>query len=347
MSVIDGMAEWSLNLYDLDQRGYKVVRPYSYKAHQKEQDDLIEPDTPLTPVKHFDTVYQGYRRLIGMSDKHKSPNPPSRKVGKRRKLCICSDTHGDPYQKGVAGICAEKPDLILIVGDIYDCLAVSRFEKPNYIPLEIESANVRAMLEEFAAVAPVKLCKGNHDNRVLRMFLQRMDPQVIASMRALGMINADILAITSLGLPNVEVCNNLYGFHTVGGDVMPEAMKDGWMIFAGDACFMHAEKARKGELTTVRAIATEWYFQWRKILGLPDVRVLAQAHVHSAGIGYANGGHLIMLELGCMTNPQVLQYQMDGNMGYRPPTIGYMVIEQNQKDGKWITDPASIRFIPC
>jgi hypothetical protein len=38
---------------------------------------------------------------------------------------------------------------------------------------------------------------------------------------------------------------------------------------------------------------------------------------------------------------------MDGNMGYRPPTIGYMVIEQNQKDGKWITDPASIRFVPC
>jgi hypothetical protein len=330
-------------LQNLEDEGYKVVRPY-FNGMKKEEEPEI--DESLTKKQHFDLVWDAYRELIGMSKNHKPPKMPKSRVGRRRKLCIASDSHGDPYLKGVIGICNEKPDLILLAGDIMDCLAVSRFEKPNYIPIEKEVANVRAMLEQFCSVAPVRMCRGNHDIRALRYFLQKLDPQVVASFRAIGVINPDILSITATGLKNCEVVSNMHGFHTVGGDNLINAMAEEWMIVEGDAVFMHAEKARKGELSTARAIATEWYASWKKLLDLPDARVLAQAHVHTAGVGYSNGGHQILIELGCMTNPSVLQYQLNGDLKYRPPTIGYTVMEQDKKDGKWITDPTSIRFIP-
>ncbi len=304
--------------------------------HEEEDKDISE-----NPAL-FDLAWDEYRELVGMSRRHRSPKQAKSKKGNRRKLVICSDTHGSPYQAGVVSILNEKPDIILVVGDVFDMLSLSRFPHLEEAPIETEMANIRAMTEEFSSVAQVLMCKGNHDARVFRFFASHVDAKY------LKFVNTDMLTMSVAGLSNCKVVENLHGWNLASGKILPDAMKDNFMIFQGDACFMHAETARKWDNTTVRGLATEWYPMWKGILGLPDIRVLGQAHVHGSSISYSQGGHLLTLELGCLLNPSVLSYQLSGDTRYRAATIGYWVMEQTKnKKGDWTTEPNSVHFELC
>ena len=339
------IARSTLRMYlsDLETKGYEVTRPKKNGDHITLQKNTEEADRSISERPDlFDLAWDEYRELIGMSRKHKSPKQSVTKNGNRRKLVICSDTHGSPYQAGVVSILNERPDVILVVGDIFDMLSLSRFPHLEEAPIETEMANIRAMAEQFSSVAEVLMCKGNHDARVFRFFAARVDTKY------LKFVNTDMLSMSITGLSNCKVVENMHGWNLASGRVLPDVMKDDFMIFQGDACFMHAESARKGDQSTVRALANEWYPMWRGVLGLPDIKVLGQAHVHASSIAYGQGGHLLTLELGCLLNPQVLNYQLSGDTRYRAATIGYWILEQSKnKKGEWTTEPNSVRFELC
>jgi predicted phosphodiesterase len=351
--VMDGLLDWYKKrtgsslargtlrgyLQSLENDGYEVVRPYC--ANKRKEQDEIEPPEHLTKEQLFDRAWDEYRALIGMSAKHKSPKSIKSKDGRRRKICVISDTHGKPHADGIVSIIAERPGVVLVVGDVFDLLAVSKFPHMENIPIEAEMASVRAMLEQLSSVATVKLVSGNHDIRLFKWFCQKVGSEY------LRFVHTDILGMSVANLPNCQVVKNNHTFHLANGKTLIDTMNDEFMVTEGDAVFMHAEVARKGGGNTARYLANEWYPMWQGVLGMPNVRVLGQAHVHSANTEYSRGGHLICLELGCMVHPSVLNYQLAGNVGYRAPTIGYYTLEQTKKNSEWFTEPNSVRFTLC
>jgi predicted phosphodiesterase len=348
--VLDGLAkEFGLSrntvrgyISYIDSQGVSVRRPYSNGTRNIEQRGTIDPPrTASEKAEYFQRAWLEYQELIGMPRNHKAPKQRKIKPGTHRKLAVFSDTHGSPYKEGIASVINEKPDMILVVGDIFDQLCVSRFPHSENVTIESEMANVRAMVEELSSAGEVLLSRGNHDSRMWKMFASKIDAQY------LQFVNTNMLSMSITGLDNCRVVENLHGFHLASGKILPNEMKDDFMIFMGDACFMHAESARKGDQNTVRPLATEWYPMWKGVLGLPDIKLLGQAHVHGASMSYSQGGHLLTLELGCMLNPAVLNYQLSGDTRYRAATIGYWIIEQEKKNGNWITNPNSVRFNLC
>ena len=311
------------------------MRVVDGRKSELEDDKSISENPAL-----FDLAWDEYRDFIGMSRKHKAPKAKPSKVGKRRKLAVISDTHGRPFTKGLVQMTEEKPDMVLIVGDVCDLMAVSKFDKDIVVPIEEDMANVRAMVEFLASKCPVYLARGNHDSRVWRYFVRRIEPQYMK------LVWTDILGMSIQGIDNAHVVDNLHGFTTTDGNKFEDILKTSFLIFEGDAVFGHAEAARKHELTTVRALH-EWYENWRRPMGWPDVRLIGQAHVHGAAVGYPHAGHLVTMELGCMLEPSVLQYTMMGDLRYRPPVIGYSIIEQGRVGKDWKTDLSSVRFVPC
>jgi predicted phosphodiesterase len=275
-----------------------------------------------------------------MSRNHKPPKQRKTKEGKRRRLAVFSDAHGRPYMQGIARMLSDKPDLVIGAGDIHDLLAVSKFPKDVDIPIEEDVANVRAMVELIASQCELELCKGNHDDRLSRYFMDRIEA------RYMKLVDTDMLGWAVKNVPNAKIVNNLHGFTTSQGTVFPDVLSTSFLIFEGDAVFGHAEMARKGELNTVRGVY-EWYDNWRRVLGWPEAAFFGQAHVHRAGLAYPSGGHRVLAELGAILEPSTLQYAMSGNASYSPPTIGYTILEQYKENGAWKTDLNSCHFTLC
>jgi len=346
--VLDGLAEefrLSRNtirnyLQSIEVMGHPVRRPYSVKTKKTISPEIPPPETAAEREEYFDFAWKEYQDLIGMSRSHKPPKAIKSKVGLRRRLAVISDTHGRPFSKGISKMLSEKPDLVIAADDIHDLMAVSKFPKDIDIPIEEDVANVRAMVETIAGQCHIKLCRGNHDDRLSKYMMSRIDA------RYMKLVNTDMLGWAVMNVPNAEVVNNLHGFTTSQGSVFPDVLQTSFLIFEGDAVFGHAEMARKGELNTVRGVY-EWYENWRRAMDWPEAAFFGQAHVHRAGLAYPSGGHRIIAELGAMLTPGVLQYAMAGNPAYTPPTIGYTILEQHKERGNWKTDLNSCQFVLC
>ena len=68
------------------------------------------------------------------------------------KLALTSDLHGHPFEEITALLKAEKPDMILIPGDVM-----------SDIDLRDENAVGYAFLRECASIAPTFYSLGNHE----------------------------------------------------------------------------------------------------------------------------------------------------------------------------------------
>lgn len=325
-------------LRDLEKHGLEVTRPFiNNKRSSVIQEEEDEVEIPTDKKVLFDLAWDEYRSFIGMSKRHKPPKQAKSKVGQRRKIAVISDCHGKPHVAGIEAMLKEKPDLALLVGDITDLASCSRFAQELRIPIDQDLANVRAMLERISEVCPVEMGSGNHDRRLSSYFSNRIDADYMR------FVWTNVLEMSAQGLENVSVVKNMHGFQTPGGHIFEEVLKTSFLIFQGDAVFGHAEAARKHELTTVRAFA-EWYNNWRKPMMWPDASVIGQAHIHRAAVGFGSGGHNIMIELGTMLDPSVLQYTMESDIRYSPPVVGYTILEQTKKNGNWTTEKNSVRF---
>lgn len=299
---------------------------------------------PAERGKYFEAAWEEYCALIGRNPKQKiaTPKKPTKRNANHRRLAVISDTHGRPHQAGIEAMLREKPDRVLVAGDVYDLMAVSRFDKAMVVPVEEDIANVRAMVERIASECDVALAQGNHDKRMWKYFTQRV------STEYMRFVFTDMLSLAIQGISNASIAYNLHGFTSGNGHNFGEMLETSFLIFEGDAVFGHAEIAMRHELTSVRKLR-EWYNIWRKPLDWTEAVVIGQAHTHRAGIGYPAGGHAIDVELGCMLHPSVVQYQMDGDARYVPPTIGYTILEQHREHDKapWKTDRNSVQFTLC
>ena len=180
-------------------------------------------------------------------------------VGRAAGTLVLSDIHG-AYRHHEVLDAADKAidehglDTAVIVGDVLDQQAASRFLKFRHIPLDEEVVEAAGIVRHLALrVKRVIICKGNHDMRAARKLADRA-PEVAMSKRIQKALN--------------------FLDEVVNGQTNVTALES-WWFKMGNVVFCHREKYTKQERTTGESNLR--YFENR---GVEDIGLIVQAHVH-------------------------------------------------------------------
>ncbi len=95
----------------------------------------------------------------------------SPKIGSKIKIALISDLHGEDYEKPARLVKAEKPDIIVLCGDIFD--------------EQTADDNAHSLIRSLLPVAPVYFVTGNHEG------FRKDDPVLKSKLIGMGVIVLD------------------------------------------------------------------------------------------------------------------------------------------------------------
>lgn len=304
-----------------------VVRTKSAKAchscSRAKPDRAVElpppPDKQLPPpLLTFEREWKVWMNEIGMArDRYTGPAVAKARTGRLRILVI-PDLHAPFHDSRAVASMLEREreiDIAVVMGDVGDSYALSRFLKYDRVPYEDELAAVTLLLQTFSERFPiVRLIEGNHDGpRVEKQLLERLSGDLVAAIRSMtGGTLSPVMALCRR-FPNIEMVSPYADKHPLR-----------WMTQIGDALFMHAEKYSRVPGSALRSI-DEWVTDFEDAIGLGDYRVLVQAHTHQlAWIPWK--ANRLLIECGALCRSH--GYQFAPKIGGRPQRTGWVVLEQ-------------------
>jgi predicted phosphodiesterase len=292
----------------------------------------LETVAPIEPVGSYDDARRVWNARLGMArDRYKGPS--RRQVGgTRQRVLVLPDIHA-PYhhaQMLADAIHANRDaDLCVVMGDVSDSYALSRFDKTHRAPVEEEIRQVELILTTLSETFPaVKIIRGNHDARLERQLVGRLgDLEFISAIKYMTGGTLDFVVAAARKFPNVEVC----------GVDAADGQRADWMMVVGDVVFLHAEKFSRVPGSALRGIE-EWLSDNERMLGLPqDWRVVIQAHTHQLAM-FPYRASKMLIECGCLCLTP--GYAVSARVGGRPQRRGYVTFDL--VDGK--CDVNSVRL---
>lgn len=326
----------SLNIPTATLRRYlRYVRTISQRlraAGWQAPADLFPP--------YLDDEWHALCYLIGRDPARPVPPPAQARDGETRVICAIADTHGAPFMAGVVKMLdQEQPDIVVVAGDVFDAFSFSRWPKDHEEPIQSEMARVRVMLEILSGrVGQTYVLKGNHDQRIKKLFMQRVDE------RFLFLVDCDLIAGLAADLENVECVHQTFDYTTSTGVTFPAQLSQEFFVMLGDWLFCHPELSRKNPLAAPIEFAKR-FVAWAPRLGLPYPAGIAAGHQHIWAVGQ---GEVVPIaaQLGYMGMPASLQYSMDSaRLSVNAPEYGYLrLVQVRGEGGAWETSPASVRY---
>ncbi len=298
-------------------------------CRQSAPDPLPEEDrAPL--ALNYEREWATWLKHVGaLSDRYRGPQKRIARTG-RLKIVVLSDIHAPFHDVArLAEVCEREKDadVALILGDLGDGYALSRFTKYECVPYEQELAAITNLLERFSETWPlVKLLEGNHDSsRLERKLRDQLPPDFITAILAMtGGTLSPLVALTKR-FANVELCG-----------LTAQGRRLNWVTQIGDAVFTHAEQYSTTPGAALRKIE-EWLSGMERFLELDSWRVVVQAHTHALGM-FPWRADKLLVECGCLCT--LPGYALSARIGGRPQRSGYVTLEQ--VDGK--TDINSVRL---
>jgi len=276
------------------------------------------------PIGTYDEAWAAWRRRLGMAkDRYRGPKIKLQS-SERQRVLVLPDIHA-PYhhpQMLADVIEAERTaDICVVMGDISDSYAISRFDKSHRAPIDEEIRQVEIILATLSERFPeVRIIRGNHDARLERQLTARLnDLEFIQAIKYMTGGTLDFVQAAARRFPNVQVC----GVNAADGH------RADWMMVLGDVVFLHAEKFSRVPISALRSIE-EWLSDNERMLGLPDDwRVVIQAHTHQLS-WHPWRANKLLVECGCLC--QTPGYAVSARVGGRPQRRGYVTLEM--VDGK-------------
>jgi predicted phosphodiesterase len=289
---------------------------------QAEGGILPTPPDVLTrpePIGTYDEARAAWNARLGIA-KDRYRGPSKRQVDPaRQRVLVLPDIHA-PYhhpQMLADAIEAErKADICVVMGDVSDSYALSRFDQSHRAPVEEEIRQVEIILATLSETFPdVRLIRGNHDARLERQLTARLrDLEFIQAIKYMTGGTLDFVQAAARKFPNVQVC----------GIDAADGQRADWMMVLGDVVFLHAEKFSRVPGSALRGIE-EWLSDNERMLGLPpDWRVVIQAHTHQLGM-FPYRADKLLVECGCLC--QTPGYAVSARVGGRPQRRGYVAFD--------------------
>lgn len=290
---------------------------------------MLESDGQ-NPEEMHAHAWQDWIKTVGKVNRFYDRKPPTYAKRKRQKILVIPDLHVPFHHEAALALMLKREsdaDVAVVMGDVGDAFALSRFIKYEDLPYEKEIVEVTRIFELLSGSFPtVKLIAGNHDGARLEKMLRGTLNQDF--MKAVMLITGGVLSpvdTMAAKFPNIELSGHQVSRHNIR-----------WFTQVGDALFMHAESYSRVPGAALRRIE-EWMSDMDRTLDLAPWRVLIQAHTHQlAMIPWASDK--LLVECGCLS--QTHGYQLSPRIAGRPQRLGYVTLEQ--EGGK--TDINSVRL---
>lgn len=299
----------------------EAIATAAAEAQQDERGSLYEPG------RSFEQEWGTLLAAIGAAKDHYGGPATRAARTERTKILVIPDIHAPFHDadKFAAMLEREKDaDLAMVMGDIGDGFAVSRFVKHVNVPYVRELAAVTAILQTLSERFPaVRIIEGNHDNRIEKKIAERCDADVLDAIRLMtgGRIEGDAVVGGHLS-PIRAIANRFPNVTFADHQVEGHSMR--WFTTIGDAIFLHAEKYSRVPTAATRSI-DDWLSDFEDVLELPTWNLMIQAHTHAMSwIPWR--GHKLLVECGCLAKTQ--GYMLTPKMGGRPQRRGYVTFEQ-------------------
>jgi len=294
----------------------RYLRALQWKADGGRVD---APQPMPEPIGTYDEAWAAWRRRLGMA-KDRYRGPAKRQADQnRQRVLVLPDIHA-PYhhpQMLADVIEAERTaDICVVMGDISDSYAISRFDKTHRAPIDEEIRQVEIILATLSERFPeVRIIRGNHDARLERQLTARLnDLEFIQAIKYMTGGTLDFVQAAARRFPNVQVC----------GVAANDGQYADWMMVLGDVVLLHAEKFSRVPGSALRGIH-EWLADNEKMLRLPDDwRVVIQAHTHQLGM-FPFSADRLLVECGCLC--QTPGYAVSARVGGRPQRRGYVTFD--------------------
>lgn len=288
------------------------------------------PQGPLPSGTSYEAAWEAWDRTLGIR-KARYKGPQTRQAAPGRTIVLLPDLHCPFHdQHLLADLVAEtgKADLCVVMGDLMDCYATSKFVAYERVPFEDELAAAQQVLEVLSATYPeVVVIEGNHDSRIEKGLLERLPPDFVAAVRFLTGGELRPLAALCKRFENVRLATHQVGPH-----------KASWFCQIGDLLVAHAEKYSRVPVSATRSV-DEWFDDFTGTLGLKPWKVLAQAHTHQLSWVPWRTDRVLM-EVGCAC--QEHGYQFRARIGGRPQRRGWVTLRQDEHGQ---TDLNSIKLV--
>jgi predicted phosphodiesterase len=256
---------------------------------------------------------------------------PKRRSKKREKILVLPDLHVPFHHKSALAQAVKREadaDRLVIMGDVADAFALSRFVKYEIVPYEQEIVELVQVLTDLSKRFPkIHLISGNHDGTRLEKTLRgTLNPDFIQAILLLTDGTLSPVDAVAKRFPNIELSGHQVDRHHIR-----------WFTQIGDALFMHAESFSRVPGSALRRIE-EWVTDMERTLKLNPWRIIVQAHTHQLSMIPWSANRLLV-ECGCLCETH--GYQLSARISGRPQRLGYVVMEQE----RGITDINSVRLV--
>lgn len=281
------------------------------------------PSTPVPgmpePIGTYDEAVSAWNHRLGIAKERY--RGPSKRIADpdRQRVLVLPDIHAPYHHPQMLADVIEaerKANICVVMGDISDSYAISRFDKSHRAPIEEEIRQVEIILKTLSETFPeVRVIRGNHDARLERQLVSRLnDLEFIQALKYLSGGSLDFVRAVARKLPNVTVC----------GIEAADGQHADWMMTLGDVVLLHAEKYSRVPGSALRGIH-EWLADNERMLRLPDDwRVVIQAHTHQLGM-FPFASDRLLIECGCLC--QTPGYAVSARVGGRPQRRGYVTFD--------------------
>jgi predicted phosphodiesterase len=275
--------------------------------------------------------WEKWVKSIGQTNDYYRGARPAKRPKEREKILVIPDLHVPFHHEiAIAHMIAKDGDAdrAVVMGDVGDAFALSRFIKYESLPYEQEIVALRQMFEMLSGAFPkIDLIAGNHDGLRLEKTLRTtLNEDFIAAVKLLtdGCLS-----------PVDKIASKFKNISLRGHAVDGRTVR--WFTQIGDALFTHAEAFSRVPGAALRRIE-EWVTDMERTLKLSPWRVIVQAHTHQLAL-FPWMSDKLMVECGCLSRTH--GYQLSAKLGGRPQRLGYVVLEQTNG----ITDLNTVRTV--
>lgn len=255
---------------------------------------------------------------------------------KSRKIVAIGDLHGNPDHDLIDMVIDEKPDKVIIGGDLLHGAEFSR-HLPSYSEVidTIEQEEARVIKALLRLDCPIDLMTGNHDENIRKRILETIPTQA----RRYVTVKDPFENIAKM-VPDCTTIDTSVRAHYPDNS-SAELGSTRFMLPVGDLLISHFN------FTGVKAMdkLLKFAFDWGDYLAWPRFKVLVQFHTHRLSWTEQLGGHRILIEPGMTGLPITEGYKVQFEPKWQPGIIGGLVFEQKVSGSDWKTDLSSLRLL--
>jgi len=218
------------------------------------------------------------------------------------KILVVNDLHM-PFQHEDAledALVRNRSADVVVTSEVADMYSLTSFAKDMHVPFENEVEEIIRWFEYLNENFPVTyVLNCGHDRRLPRYILSRIDSSL------LFLVDTNLMKVLAKPFSNIVTLDDVY-------------------FTINDALFTHFDKHSATVPMRSAHFTHEWLKNWKDDLGIPDYKLLVQAHGHHSGI--INLPDVQLVETGCL---QKTPKWIISKMNKLPWVRGHTVVYQN------------------